>query len=92
MRYRITTGVVSLALARWLMKSTSCWSCLCVHAALARAAGRDPPTTDEAAAAEAAGHRPRVVAGRRDNIKITWPGDLALAEAILARQAQEEGT
>jgi 2-C-methyl-D-erythritol 4-phosphate cytidylyltransferase len=33
-----------------------------------------------------------VVAGRRDNIKITWPGDLALAEAILARQAEEEGT
>lgn len=56
---------------------------------LARAVGWDPPATDEAAAAEAAGYRPRVIAGRRDNIKITWAEDLGLAEAILARQAAE---
>ncbi|MCH8959567.1 MAG: 2-C-methyl-D-erythritol 4-phosphate cytidylyltransferase [Proteobacteria bacterium] len=39
---------------------------------------------DEAAAMELAGHRPLLVEGRRDNIKVTQPADLALAEAILA--------
>lgn len=43
--------------------------------------------TDEASAMERAGWRPRVVAGRADNIKITVPEDLVLAEFILARQA-----
>ncbi|HEX4881857.1 MAG TPA: 2-C-methyl-D-erythritol 4-phosphate cytidylyltransferase [Porticoccaceae bacterium] len=57
-------------------------------AALAEAQRRGREITDEAAALEAAGLQPRVVHGRRDNIKITWPGDLALAAAILA--AQEE--
>lgn len=50
----------------------------------ARRAGRD--VTDEAGALEAAGLQPRVMPGRRDNIKITWPDDLALAAAILAAQ------
>ena len=36
--------------------------------------------TDEAAAMEFAGHHPRMVQGHRDNIKITLPADLALAE------------
>lgn len=39
---------------------------------------------DEAAAMELAGHRPLLVEGRRDNIKVTKSADLALAEAILA--------
>lgn len=49
---------------------------------------RDHPgaITDEASAMELAGWRPRVVSGRADNIKITVPEDLALAEFILARQ------
>jgi 2-C-methyl-D-erythritol 4-phosphate cytidylyltransferase len=42
--------------------------------------------TDESAAMERHGHRPRLVAGSADNIKITSPGDLALAEQILARR------
>jgi 2-C-methyl-D-erythritol 4-phosphate cytidylyltransferase len=45
--------------------------------------------TDEAAAIERLGGRPRVVEGQPDNIKITLPADLALAELYLARQAQE---
>jgi len=61
---------------------------LCRYGALvaALAAAGGAAITDEAAALEAAGHRPRVVPGRRDNIKITWPADLALAAAILAAQ------
>lgn len=51
-----------------------------LHAA--RAAGREP--TDEAQAMEWAGHSPRLVAGRADNLKVTSPADLALAAAVLA--------
>jgi 2-C-methyl-D-erythritol 4-phosphate cytidylyltransferase len=39
--------------------------------------------TDEAVAMELAGHRPRMVQGHRDNIKITMPADLELAEFYL---------
>ncbi|QJQ96075.1 MULTISPECIES: 2-C-methyl-D-erythritol 4-phosphate cytidylyltransferase [Halomonadaceae] len=42
--------------------------------------------TDEASAVEALGHAPRLIAGRRDNLKITHPEDLMLAEQILAAQ------
>lgn len=43
--------------------------------------------TDEASAVEALGESPQLVSGRRDNLKITHPDDLALATAILASQA-----
>lgn len=42
--------------------------------------------TDEAAAVEWAGYRPRIVEGSPDNLKITHPADLALAERILDMQ------
>jgi len=48
----------------------------------------DPQTaatiTDEASAIEALGHQPRLVPGAYDNFKLTWPGDFALAERLLA--------
>jgi 2-C-methyl-D-erythritol 4-phosphate cytidylyltransferase len=44
---------------------------------------RERSVTDEASAVEALGLRPRLVAGRSDNIKITVPGDRGLAAAIL---------
>jgi 2-C-methyl-D-erythritol 4-phosphate cytidylyltransferase len=50
--------------------------------AAAHAAGREP--TDEAQAMEWAGHRPRLVAGRADNLKITTASDLVLAAAVLS--------
>ncbi|MCH4810950.1 2-C-methyl-D-erythritol 4-phosphate cytidylyltransferase [Vreelandella neptunia] len=43
--------------------------------------------TDEASAVEALGESPQLVSGRRDNLKITHPDDLALAAAIMASQA-----
>ncbi|HCL23082.1 MAG TPA: 2-C-methyl-D-erythritol 4-phosphate cytidylyltransferase, partial [Halomonas sp.] len=43
--------------------------------------------TDEASAVEALGEAPRLVSGRRDNLKVTHPDDLALAAAILAAQS-----
>ena len=39
--------------------------------------------TDESRAMEHGGYRPHLVAGREDNIKVTWPEDLARAESIL---------
>ncbi|CAH0534352.1 2-C-methyl-D-erythritol 4-phosphate cytidylyltransferase [Vibrio stylophorae] len=46
--------------------------------------------TDEASAFEANGLAPLLVAGRGDNIKITQPEDLALAQFYLMRRAQQE--
>ncbi|MDN3557021.1 2-C-methyl-D-erythritol 4-phosphate cytidylyltransferase [Halomonas maura] len=54
--------------------------------ALAAAAERGVAVTDEASAVEALGMAPRLVSARRDNLKITHPEDLALAELILAAQ------
>ena len=60
-----------------------------LRAALHAAAGHE--VTDEAAAVERLGDRPRLVAGAADNIKITVPADMALAEMFLHRQAAEAG-
>ena len=49
----------------------------------ARASGA--AVTDESSAMELAGARPRLVAGRGDNIKVTRPEDLPLAEFILGQ-------
>jgi 2-C-methyl-D-erythritol 4-phosphate cytidylyltransferase len=43
--------------------------------------------TDEASAIERDGGRPCLVEGREDNIKVTLPADLALAEAFLRAQS-----
>lgn len=48
-------------------------------------AGRLP--TDEAQVVEWAGHAPRLVAGRADNLKVTTQDDLLLASAILAARS-----
>lgn len=45
--------------------------------------------TDEAMAVEALGLKPRLVEGRRDNMKITVAGDLELAALILQAQERE---
>jgi 2-C-methyl-D-erythritol 4-phosphate cytidylyltransferase len=46
--------------------------------------------TDEASAVEAAGHRPLLVTGSARNIKVTYPEDFAVAEALLACQPSDE--
>ncbi|HRD66213.1 MAG TPA: 2-C-methyl-D-erythritol 4-phosphate cytidylyltransferase [Candidatus Competibacter sp.] len=58
-----------------------------LHDALRAALERGLLVTDDAAAMEAAGFAPRLVEGRGDNLKITRPEDLALAEFFLARRA-----
>lgn len=54
--------------------------------ALSTALERGWLVTDEASALELAGRAPRLVEGHGDNIKITRPEDLALAEFYLRRQ------
>lgn len=48
--------------------------------------------TDEASAVEALGEYPQLVSGRRDNLKITHPDDLALAVAIMDAQEAHAAT
>jgi 2-C-methyl-D-erythritol 4-phosphate cytidylyltransferase len=50
---------------------------------LTQALGQAPGATDEAAAVEKLGLRPRLVLGSRQNLKVTYPEDVAIAEAIL---------
>lgn len=51
--------------------------------ALARAAADGVVVTDEAMAMERTGARPKLVEGREDNLKVTTPADLALADYLL---------
>ena len=52
---------------------------------LAQALSKAPGATDEASAVEKMGLKPRLVLGSRQNLKITYPEDVAIAQAILAR-------
>ncbi len=57
--------------------------------ALQHALDKQQTVTDEAAAVEALGLPVRLVPGRADNIKVTYPEDLVLAAAVLQAQARE---
>ena len=52
-------------------------------ALLTQALRRAGSVTDEASAIEHLGLRPRLVTGSRRNLKVTYPEDVAIAEAIL---------
>lgn len=58
-----------------------------LHDCLASALGSGHPITDEAGAMELAGYRPVLVECAADNLKITTPSDLELAEWLMARQS-----
>ncbi|KUJ81644.1 2-C-methyl-D-erythritol 4-phosphate cytidylyltransferase [Microbulbifer flavimaris] len=63
-----------------------------LHSALREALERGDPVTDEASALEFAGDHPQLVLGRSDNLKLTHPEDIPLAEAVLRlRFAAVEG-
>ena len=65
----------------WLAQTPQMFRAGLLTQALARAQG----ATDEAAAIEQMGLQPRLVLGSRQNLKVTYPEDVAIAEAILAR-------
>jgi 2-C-methyl-D-erythritol 4-phosphate cytidylyltransferase len=68
----------------WLAQTPQMFRAGLLVQALQRARGE---VTDESSAIEQLGLRPRLVAGSRENIKVTWPEDLAMAESILRRRA-----
>ena len=65
----------------WLAQTPQMFRCGLLMEALQKA---DTAVTDEAGAVEQLGLRPRLVTGSRENIKVTFPEDLGIAEAILA--------
>jgi 2-C-methyl-D-erythritol 4-phosphate cytidylyltransferase len=65
----------------WLAQTPQMFRAALLMQALARA----PGATDEAAAVEALGLKPRLVPGSRQNLKVTYPEDLAIADAMLAQ-------
>ena len=57
-----------------------------LYQCLSQAIARNHAITDDASAIEMAGYTPKIIAGRKDNIKITHPEDLRIAEFILKQQ------
>jgi 2-C-methyl-D-erythritol 4-phosphate cytidylyltransferase len=67
----------------WLAQTPQMFRCGLLADALRKA---ERAVTDEASAVEQMGLRPRLVAGSRENIKVTFAEDLGIAEAILAKR------
>ena len=67
----------------WLAQTPQMFRAGLLVDALRAAAGE---VTDEASAVEQLGLQPRLVKGSHQNIKVTYPEDRAVAEAILARR------
>lgn len=69
---------------KWLAQTPQMFRIGALQAALAaRAASGYDGITDEASAMELAGAAPRLVPGSAQNVKVTYPEDFALAEAVL---------
>ena len=81
------TGHVAATLSRgdkWLAQTPQMFRLGALRAALQQqAASGFAGITDEASAIEHAGGQPLLVRGSAQNIKVTWPEDFALAEAVL---------
>ncbi|HEY7378933.1 MAG TPA: 2-C-methyl-D-erythritol 4-phosphate cytidylyltransferase [Steroidobacteraceae bacterium] len=67
----------------WCAQTPQMFRYQLLRTALERAESQGVHLTDEAAAVEALGHRPRLVRGSSRNIKITQREDLVMAEALL---------
>ena len=70
----------------WLAQTPQFFPVELLQNALEQAEKQGFIVTDEASAMELAGFRPHLVSGRSDNIKVTRPEDLALAEFYLTRK------
>lgn len=73
----------------WAAQTPQCYRRQALERALAEAARQGLAVTDETSAMEHAGVNAVVVEGRVDNIKITRPEDLWLAQTVLRHQAEE---
>lgn len=69
--------------ALWRAQTPQMFRFSLLRGALQDALGKGVPITDESAAVEALGLMPRLLQGHPDNVKVTLPEDLPLAEQIL---------
>ena len=77
---------------KWLAQTPQMFRLGLLHGALAAHADTGfAGITDEASAIEAAGLQPLLVRGSAQNIKVTYPEDFALAEAVLSAARPPEG-
>lgn len=87
---REQSGVVSETVPRdhlWHALTPQVFRFGLLYQALTSASTQSLNVTDEAQAVELLGKAPRLVEGSRDNLKITYAQDLAMAEAFLRLQA-----
>lgn len=73
----------------WRALTPQMFRCAALREALIQALEMNNLVTDEASAMELIGETPSIVEGRTDNIKITRPEDLALANFYLEQQCYE---
>lgn len=78
-----STGTIDRA-GKWLAQTPQMFRIGMLREALQRAGDA---VTDEAGAIEAAGWQPKLVEGDARNLKVTWPQDFALAQALLTAAA-----
>ncbi|MFS1524320.1 2-C-methyl-D-erythritol 4-phosphate cytidylyltransferase [Microbulbifer sp. 2304DJ12-6] len=67
----------------WLAQTPQRAPLQLLYACLSQALKQGKTVTDEASALEMYGHSPQLVAGQGDNLKVTHPSDILVAEAIL---------
>ncbi len=73
----------------WRAQTPQMFRLVVLREALQQAIDKCHVVTDEASAMELAGYAPRMIEGSGDNIKITRPEDLVLAECFLKRQVEQ---
>ena len=75
----------------WAAQTPQVFRVALLREALAKAASDGHRGTDDAALVERLGITAHVVEGDSDNLKLTHPEDLAVAERILAHRKEIEG-
>lgn len=76
--------------ALWHALTPQLFPLMLLKDSLERALSEGAEITDEASALEFCGYHPQIVSGRADNIKVTRPEDLALAEFYLTRNLENQ--
>ena len=75
---------------KWAAQTPQMFRLGLLEEALRAATASGAVITDESSAVEALGHQPKLVHGDLENLKVTWPGDFALAERLLAGRADDQ--
>ncbi|MFM2485770.1 2-C-methyl-D-erythritol 4-phosphate cytidylyltransferase [Celerinatantimonas yamalensis] len=91
MKWAGATGLIEHTVDRralWHAMTPQSFNCGLLRQVLKDAVNANVHVTDEASAMEWAGFAVRLVRGRYDNLKVTHPEDLPLAEFLIARQTR----